>query len=124
MGEKIQIISNDFFASSSPDKEDCISVGLMSWIIIGLIMLAMVSCVCCVIACCSRNKVSKSMRTLLPRVMDGEFDLMRFRGWERHILTQHVFFDKETELLIYHWNSVIDDGSSDIIFQRQNCLLI
>ncbi|NXX38449.1 ICOS protein, partial [Tricholaema leucomelas] len=35
---------------------DCISLGLMSWIIIGLIMFAMISCVCCVVACCLRNK--------------------------------------------------------------------
>ncbi|KAM6332505.1 inducible T-cell costimulator [Podargus strigoides] len=38
------------------DKEDCISVGLMSWIITGLIMFAMISWVCCVVACCLRNK--------------------------------------------------------------------
>lgn len=56
-------------------------------------MFAMISCVCCVVACCLRNKVSKSMRfcrTLLPRVMDVELDLMRFRRWDRHILTQHM----------------------------------
>uniref|UniRef100_A0A8B9QVI1 Inducible T-cell costimulator n=1 Tax=Apteryx owenii TaxID=8824 RepID=A0A8B9QVI1_APTOW len=38
------------------DKEDCISSGLMSWIIIGLIVLAMIFCVCCVVGCCLRNK--------------------------------------------------------------------
>ncbi|KFQ55481.1 inducible T-cell costimulator [Pelecanus crispus] len=38
------------------DKEDCISLGLMSWLIIGLIMFAMIFCICCVVACCLRNK--------------------------------------------------------------------
>uniref|UniRef100_A0A8C0ZI81 Inducible T-cell costimulator n=1 Tax=Cyanistes caeruleus TaxID=156563 RepID=A0A8C0ZI81_CYACU len=37
------------------DKEDCFSLGLMSWIIISLIIFA-ISCVCCVVACCLRNK--------------------------------------------------------------------
>ncbi|XP_005519932.1 PREDICTED: inducible T-cell costimulator [Pseudopodoces humilis] len=37
------------------DKEDCLSLGLMSWIIISLIIFA-ISCVCCVVACCLRNK--------------------------------------------------------------------
>ncbi|XP_035425723.1 uncharacterized protein LOC118259920 isoform X3 [Cygnus atratus] len=72
------------------DKEDCISLGIMSWVTIGLIVFAMISCVCCVAACRLRNKVSKSTRfctTLLPRVMDRELDLMRFRGWDRHILS-------------------------------------
>ncbi|NXY62201.1 ICOS protein, partial [Callaeas wilsoni] len=41
------------------DKEDCFSLGLMSWIIIGLIIFA-ISCVCCcVVACCLRNKNQK-----------------------------------------------------------------
>ncbi|NXI75924.1 ICOS protein, partial [Rhipidura dahli] len=40
------------------DKEDCFSLGLVSWIIIGLIIFA-ISCVCCVIACCLRNKNQK-----------------------------------------------------------------
>jgi len=65
----------------------------MSWIIIGLITFAIISCVCCVVACCLRNKVSKSVRfcrSLPPRVIDRELDLMRFRGWDRDILTQHV----------------------------------
>ncbi|NXI47667.1 ICOS protein, partial [Galbula dea] len=38
------------------DKEVCISLGLMSWITIGLIIFAMISCVCCVVACCLRIK--------------------------------------------------------------------
>ncbi|KAM4669359.1 inducible T-cell costimulator [Amazona ochrocephala] len=38
------------------DKEDCISMGLKPWIITGLIMFAMISCVCCVIACYLWNK--------------------------------------------------------------------
>ncbi|NXP54910.1 ICOS protein, partial [Heliornis fulica] len=38
------------------DKEDCITLGIMSWIIIGLILLAILLCVCCVVACCLRNK--------------------------------------------------------------------
>ncbi|XP_061234582.1 inducible T-cell costimulator-like [Neopsephotus bourkii] len=38
------------------DKEDCISMGLTPWIITGLIMFAMISCVCCVIACYLWNK--------------------------------------------------------------------
>ncbi|NXU53598.1 ICOS protein, partial [Turnix velox] len=38
------------------DKEDCVSLGLMSWIIIGLIMFAMIFCVFCVITCFLRNK--------------------------------------------------------------------
>ncbi|NXI73965.1 ICOS protein, partial [Anseranas semipalmata] len=38
------------------DKEDCISLGIMSWVITGLIAFAMISCVCCVVACCLRNK--------------------------------------------------------------------
>ncbi|NXG27702.1 ICOS protein, partial [Dromaius novaehollandiae] len=38
------------------DKEDCISSGFLSWIIIGLIVFAMISSVCCVVACCLRNK--------------------------------------------------------------------
>ncbi|NWY48462.1 ICOS protein, partial [Sylvia atricapilla] len=37
------------------DKEDCFSLGLMSWIIIGLIIFA-ISCVCFVMVCCLRNK--------------------------------------------------------------------
>ncbi|NXJ25377.1 ICOS protein, partial [Dicrurus megarhynchus] len=40
------------------DKEDCFSLGLMSWIIIGLIIFA-ISCVCCIVACCIRNKTQK-----------------------------------------------------------------
>ncbi|NXU44673.1 ICOS protein, partial [Drymodes brunneopygia] len=40
------------------DKEDCFSLGLVSWIIIGLIILA-ISCVCCVVACCLRSKNQK-----------------------------------------------------------------
>ncbi|NWX58773.1 ICOS protein, partial [Promerops cafer] len=41
------------------DKEDCFSFGLMSkWIIISLIIFA-ISCVCCVVACCLRNKNQK-----------------------------------------------------------------
>lgn len=70
-----------FFTSPSLDKEDCFSLGLVSWVIIGLIIFA-ISCVCCVVACCLKNKVSKDMRlcrTLLPKVMDRELDLMRFR---------------------------------------------
>ncbi|KFQ46354.1 Inducible T-cell costimulator [Nestor notabilis] len=38
------------------DKEDCISMGLMPWIITGLIMFAMISCVCCAIACYFWNR--------------------------------------------------------------------
>ncbi|NWZ72904.1 ICOS protein, partial [Acrocephalus arundinaceus] len=38
-----------------PDKEDCFSLGFMSWIIISLIIFA-ISCVCFVVACCLRNK--------------------------------------------------------------------
>ncbi|NXE91565.1 ICOS protein, partial [Menura novaehollandiae] len=41
------------------DKEDCFSLGLVSWITIGLIVFAMISCVCCVVACCLRNKNQK-----------------------------------------------------------------
>ncbi|KAI1237102.1 Inducible T-cell costimulator, partial [Lamprotornis superbus] len=41
------------------DKEDCFSLGLVSWIIISLIIFA-ISCVCCVVACCLRNKNQKS----------------------------------------------------------------
>ncbi|NXR62482.1 ICOS protein, partial [Rhadina sibilatrix] len=37
------------------DKENCCSLGLMSWIIISLIIFA-ISCVCFVVACCLRNK--------------------------------------------------------------------
>ncbi|NXA95894.1 ICOS protein, partial [Melanocharis versteri] len=37
------------------DKEDCFSLGPMSWIIIGLINFA-ISCICCVVARCLRNK--------------------------------------------------------------------
>ncbi|NXS83784.1 ICOS protein, partial [Erpornis zantholeuca] len=40
------------------DKEDCFSLGLVSWIIIGLIIFA-ISCVCCVVVCCLRNKNQK-----------------------------------------------------------------
>ncbi|XP_009075793.1 PREDICTED: inducible T-cell costimulator-like [Acanthisitta chloris] len=42
-----------------PEKEDCFSQGLMQWIMIGLIMYAIISCVCCVAACCIRNKNRK-----------------------------------------------------------------
>ncbi|NXC42329.1 ICOS protein, partial [Penelope pileata] len=38
------------------DKEDCFSQGIISWITIGLIVFAVVSCVCCVVACRLRNK--------------------------------------------------------------------
>ncbi|KFO75306.1 inducible T-cell costimulator isoform X1 [Cuculus canorus] len=38
------------------DKEDCFSLGLMSWIIIGLIMFAMIFCICYVVSCCLKNK--------------------------------------------------------------------
>ncbi|NXM71552.1 ICOS protein, partial [Serilophus lunatus] len=38
------------------DKADCLSLGLMSWIIIGLVMFALISCVCCALACYLRNK--------------------------------------------------------------------
>uniref|UniRef100_A0A8C3D0P9 Inducible T-cell costimulator n=1 Tax=Cairina moschata TaxID=8855 RepID=A0A8C3D0P9_CAIMO len=38
------------------DKEDCISLGLMTWVTIGLIVFVMISCVCCVAACRLRNK--------------------------------------------------------------------
>ncbi|XP_039411438.1 inducible T-cell costimulator-like [Corvus cornix cornix] len=41
------------------DKEDCFSLGLVSWIIIGLIIFA-ISCVFCVVACCLRNKNQNS----------------------------------------------------------------
>lgn len=117
-----------FFASPSSDKEDCFSLGLVSWIIIGLIIFA-ISCVCCVVVCCLRNKVSKDMRlcrTFLPKVMGGELDLMRFRGWDRHILTQHVlcFLTKRLSCPFTAGIQVIDDSSSDLIFLRQNCLLI
>lgn len=74
-GKKVLILSNAIFASLSPDKEDCISLGLMTWVTIGLIVFAMISCVCCVAACRLRNKVSKSTgfcTTFLPRVMDGD----------------------------------------------------
>ncbi|NXO72125.1 ICOS protein, partial [Phainopepla nitens] len=40
------------------DKEDCFSLGLVSWIIIGLIIFA-IFCVCFVVACCLRNKNQK-----------------------------------------------------------------
>ncbi|NWV10671.1 ICOS protein, partial [Ptilonorhynchus violaceus] len=40
------------------DKEDCFSLGLMSWIIIGLIFFAITS-VCCVVVCCLRSKNQK-----------------------------------------------------------------
>ncbi|NXD21704.1 ICOS protein, partial [Spelaeornis formosus] len=40
------------------DKEDCFSLGLVSWIIISVIIFA-ISCVCCVVACCLRNKNQK-----------------------------------------------------------------
>ncbi|XP_032920863.1 inducible T-cell costimulator-like isoform X1 [Catharus ustulatus] len=40
------------------DKEDCFSLGLVSWVIIGLIIFA-ISCICCVVACCLRNKNQK-----------------------------------------------------------------
>ncbi|NXR78452.1 ICOS protein, partial [Pycnonotus jocosus] len=40
------------------DKEDCFSLGLMSWIIIGLIIFT-ISCLCFVVACCLRNKNQK-----------------------------------------------------------------
>ncbi|NXO14521.1 ICOS protein, partial [Oriolus oriolus] len=40
------------------DREDCFSLGLVSWIIIGLIIFA-IFCVCCVVACCLRNKNQK-----------------------------------------------------------------
>ncbi|NXB72547.1 ICOS protein, partial [Donacobius atricapilla] len=42
-----------------PDKEDCFSLGSMSWIIIGLIIFA-ISCVCFVVTCCLRNKNQNS----------------------------------------------------------------
>lgn len=58
----VLILSNDLFASLSPDKEDCSSQGIMSWIIIGLIAFALIFCVCFVVACHLRNKVSKSIR--------------------------------------------------------------
>lgn len=67
----------------------------MSWVIVGLITFAMISCICCVVACCLRNKVSKSVRfytTFLPRVLDGELYLMRFRGWDTHILSMWCIF--------------------------------
>ncbi|NXL88019.1 ICOS protein, partial [Alectura lathami] len=38
------------------DKEDCISQGIMSWIIIGLTLFALISCACCVAVCLLRNK--------------------------------------------------------------------
>ncbi|NWY76321.1 ICOS protein, partial [Erithacus rubecula] len=41
-----------------PDKEDCSSHGLLLWIIIGLIIFA-ISCVCCAVAYCLRNKNQK-----------------------------------------------------------------
>ncbi|KAL2302449.1 hypothetical protein Nmel_009878 [Mimus melanotis] len=41
------------------DKEDCFSLGLVTWIIISLIIFA-ISCVCCIVACCLRNKNQKS----------------------------------------------------------------
>ncbi|NWZ89970.1 ICOS protein, partial [Nesospiza acunhae] len=40
------------------DKEDCFSLGRVSWIIIGVIIFA-ISCVCCVVTCCLRNKNQK-----------------------------------------------------------------
>ncbi|NWT17362.1 ICOS protein, partial [Vireo altiloquus] len=40
------------------DKEDCFSLGRVSWIIIGLTIFA-ISCVCFVVACCLRNKNQK-----------------------------------------------------------------
>ncbi|NWV41220.1 ICOS protein, partial [Grantiella picta] len=40
------------------DKEDCFSLGLVLWIIIGLIIFT-IFCVCCVVACCLRNKNQK-----------------------------------------------------------------
>ncbi|XP_025905474.1 inducible T-cell costimulator [Nothoprocta perdicaria] len=39
-----------------PDKEKCLSPGLVSGIAIGLTAFAMISCVCCVVVCCLRNK--------------------------------------------------------------------
>ncbi|NXC90051.1 ICOS protein, partial [Cercotrichas coryphoeus] len=41
-----------------PDKEDCFSLGLVQWIIISLIIFA-ISCVCCAVGCCLRNKNRK-----------------------------------------------------------------
>ncbi|NXF78076.1 ICOS protein, partial [Sclerurus mexicanus] len=38
------------------EKEDCFPLGQESWIIIGLIMFALISCVCCLVACSLRNK--------------------------------------------------------------------
>lgn len=73
-GKKVLILRNAIFASLSPDKEDCISLGLMTWVTIGLIVFVMISCVCCVAACRLRNKVSKSMgfcTSLLPRLWTG-----------------------------------------------------
>ncbi|XP_041329118.1 inducible T-cell costimulator-like [Pyrgilauda ruficollis] len=40
------------------DKEDCFSLRLMPWIIISVIIFA-ISFVCCVVACCLRNKNQK-----------------------------------------------------------------
>lgn len=58
----VLIFNNDLFAALSPDKEDCFSQGIMSWIITGLIAFALISCVCCVVAYHLRNKVRKSIR--------------------------------------------------------------
>ncbi|NWW14209.1 ICOS protein, partial [Oreocharis arfaki] len=40
------------------DKEDGSSLGLVPWIIIGLIIFV-ISCICCFVACCLRNKNQK-----------------------------------------------------------------
>ncbi|XP_027587218.1 inducible T-cell costimulator-like [Pipra filicauda] len=42
-----------------PDKEDCFSLGQESWVIIALIMVSLISCACCVVVCCLRNKIQK-----------------------------------------------------------------
>ncbi|CAN8218992.1 unnamed protein product [Coccothraustes coccothraustes] len=39
------------------DKEECFSLGLVPWVIIGVIIFAV--SVCCVVACCLRNKNQK-----------------------------------------------------------------
>ncbi|XP_019347544.1 inducible T-cell costimulator [Alligator mississippiensis] len=41
------------------DKEECTLPRFLSWIIIGLTAFFMTSCICCIIACCLRNKTKQ-----------------------------------------------------------------
>uniref|UniRef100_A0A8C8T1K1 Inducible T-cell costimulator n=1 Tax=Pelusios castaneus TaxID=367368 RepID=A0A8C8T1K1_9SAUR len=40
------------------DSETCFVSEMISWMLIGITVFSMVFCICCVIACCLRNKVS------------------------------------------------------------------